>query len=71
MKLFLLFLFCLINISFAQTKISGKVTTKKGEALLPQTFFLKILMTESRQMQTVIIHLLLRKKEKEYLKQVL
>ena len=41
MRLFLLILFCLIDISFAQTKISGKVTTEKGEALPSANVFLK------------------------------
>ena len=41
MRSFLLFLFCLINISFAQTKISGKVSTEKGESLPSANVFLK------------------------------
>ncbi len=41
MKLFLLFLFCLIDISLSQTKISGKVTTENGEALPSANVFLK------------------------------
>jgi len=41
MKLLLLILFCLIDISFAQTRISGKVTTENGEALPSANVFLK------------------------------
>src|SRR3972149_6077280 len=38
MRSFLLFLFCLINISFALTEISGKVSTEKGEGILVASF---------------------------------
>jgi hypothetical protein len=41
MRLFLLLIFCYISVSFAQTKISGKVTTEKGDPLPSANVFLK------------------------------
>lgn len=41
MKLFLLLFFSVFQITFAQTKISGKVTTEKGEPLPSTNVFLK------------------------------
>jgi hypothetical protein len=41
MRLFLLYLFCSINISFTQTTISGKVTSQNGEPLFSANVILK------------------------------
>jgi len=41
MRLLILFLFCIVNISFAQTIISGKVTSQNGEPLFSANVFLK------------------------------
>ncbi len=41
MRLLILFLFCFANISFAQTTISGKVTSQNSEPLFSANVFLK------------------------------
>ncbi|HSP88023.1 MAG TPA: carboxypeptidase-like regulatory domain-containing protein, partial [Ignavibacteriaceae bacterium] len=41
MRLLLLFLFCLTNISISQTTLSGKVTSQNGEPLFSANVFLK------------------------------